>query len=391
MSEEELILRHGCNPHQVPAKIYTRARDFPIRVLNGSPGYINFLDALNSWQLVRELRETLELPAAASFKHVSPAGVGIGISLSDTLQKSYLVDDPELSPLASAYARARGADRMSSFGDWIALSDTVDVSTARVIYREVSDGVIAPGYEEKALSLLKKKRKGKYVILQIDPDYEPEEREVRQVFGIILEQKRNSLAMGPELLNNVVTQKCEIPDSGKRDLLLALIALKYTQSNSVCFALDGQVIGMGAGQQSRVHCTRLAAAKAERWYLRQHPVVLNFQFKREVKRPGRDNAIEQYLQGEIFSKKRGNSSDVFEKMPPTLTPEEKRDWLRSLKSVSFASDGFIPFRDSIDLVQESGVEYVVQPGGSLRDKDVINACNEFGMVMVLSGVRLFHH
>ena len=391
MSQKEMILRYGCNPHQVPAKIWTKARGLPIRVLNGSPGYINFLDALNSWQLVRELRETIKLPAATSFKHVSPAGVGIGVPLSDTLRKAYLVDDLELSPLASAYARARGADRMSSFGDWIALSDTVDVSTARVIRREVSDGVIAPGYEEKALSLLKKKRKGKYVILQIDPDYEPEELEVRQVFGIILEQNRNSLTMGPELLNNIVTQKRDIPDSGKRDLLLALIALKYTQSNSVCFALNGQVIGMGAGQQSRIHCTRLAAAKAETWYLRQHPVVLNFQFKREIGRPGRDNAIEQYLQRETFSKRRKSFPDIFEKMPRILTSEEKRDWLRSLNGVSFASDGFIPFRDSIDVAQESGVEYVVQPGGSLRDKDVINACNELGMVMVLSGVRLFHH
>ncbi len=386
-----MTLRYGCNPHQVPAKIYTRARDLPIRVRNGSPGYINFLDALNSWQLVRELKEILNLPAAASFKHVSPAGAGIGVPLSDTLKKAYFVNDLALSPLASAYARARGADRMSSFGDWIALSDTVDVSTARVIRREVSDGVIAPGYEEKALSLLKKKRKGEYVILQIDPDYEPEELEVRQVFGIILEQKRNSLITGPELLNNIVTQKRDIPDSRKRDLLLALIALKYTQSNSVCFALDGQIVGMGAGQQSRIHCTRLAVAKTETWYLRQHPVVLNFQFKREIGRPGRDNAIEQYLQGEILSKKRKSFPDIFEKTPRTLTSEEKRDWLRSLKGVSFASDGFIPFRDSIDLAQESGVEYVVQPGGSLRDKDVINACNEFGIVMVLSGVRLFHH
>lgn len=389
--QEEILLRYGCNPHQAPARIYSKKGRLPIKVLNGKPGYINLLDALNSWQLVRELRQVLDLPAAASFKHVSPAGAAVGIPLSENLKKAYFIGDLELSPLTAAYARARGADRMSSFGDWIALSDEVDVPTAELIRREVSHGIIAPGYEPEALQILIKKRKGNYIVLEINPEYEPEEFETRDVFGVTFEQKRNSLVLGPDVLQNIVTRERKLPDFAKRDLLVALTALKYTQSNSVCFAYDGQVIGMGAGQQSRIHCTRLAADKAEKWYLRQHPAVLGLRFRKGVGRPERDNAIDKFLLGDLTPFERKNWEEVFEEVPRRLHQQEKREWLESLKEVSLGSDGYIPFRDNIDRAQQSGVKYVAQPGGSLRDEEVIKACDEYRMVMVFSGVRLFHH
>jgi len=391
MRNNEMHLRYGCNPHQTPARIYAKAGTLPIEVLNGAPGYINLLDALNSWQLVRELRQALDLPAAASFKHVSPAGAAVGIPLSDTLKKAYFVDDLELSDLAAAYARARGADRMSSFGDWVALSDQVDVPTAQLLRREVSHGIIAPGYEQKALSILSKKLNGKYIVIEIDPDYEPEELETREVFGITFEQKRNSLLASFDILQNIVTRNQELTDSAKRDLLVALVALKYTQSNSVCFAYDGQIIGMGAGQQSRIHCTRLAASKADTWMLRQHPDVLDLQFREGIRRPERDNAIDQYLGDDLIPAEKKVWEKAFEEVPRILTSQEKRAWLDSLKGVALGSDGYIPFRDTIDRAQQSGVKYIVQPGGSLRDGEVIKACDETGMVMVFSGVRLFHH
>jgi len=391
MSDSQLSLRYGCNPHQAPARIYAESGALPIKVLNGSPGYINLLDALNSWQLVRELKQALGLPAAASFKHVSPAGAAVGTSLSDTLKKAYFVDDLELSPMATAYARARGADRVSSFGDWVALSDTVDMSAARLLRREVSHGIIAPGYDKEALTVLNKKFGGRYIVIEIDSDYQPRELETREVFGITFEQKRNSLPMSFDMLQKVVTRERELPDSAKRDLLVALVALKYTQSNSVCLALDGQVIGIGAGQQSRIHCTRLAASKADTWYLRQHPGVLGLPFRRGVRRPDRDNAIDQYLRDDLTPAEEDIWKALFEEVPRRLTPQEKREWLYSLTGVSLGSDGFIPFRDTIDRGQQSGVKYVVQPGGSLRDEEVIKACNEYGVVMAFSGVRLFHH
>ena len=391
MSNNEMRLRYGCNPHQTPARVYARAGVLPIRVLNGAPGYINLLDAFNSWQLVRELKQLLNLPAAASFKHVSPAGAAVGVPLSESLRKACSVFDPQLSPVAAAYARARGADRVSSFGDWVAMSDVVDVSAARLLSREVSDGIVAPGYGPEALSILSKKRDGKYVIIEIDPDYEPEEVEVRQVFGIMLEQKRNNTLTGFDLLKNVVTRKKELPDAAKRDLVVALVALKYTQSNSVCLAFDGQVIGVGAGQQSRIHCTRLAASKAETWYLRQHPSVLALKFRKGLSRPERDNAIDGYLRDDLTPAEERVWEGVFEKVPLRLTHEEKREWLDGLKGVALGSDGFFPFRDSIDRAERSGVSYIVQPGGSLRDEEVIKACDEYGMIMALSGVRLFHH
>jgi len=372
MRDREMALRYGCNPHQKPAKMYGKDDGLPFKVLNGSPGYINMLDALNSWQLVKELKQVLDLPAAASFKHVSPAGAAVGVPLSDTLRKAYFVGDLELSPLATAYARARGADRVSSYGDWIAVSDTVDVSTARLINREVSDGIICPGCEEEALAILKSKKQGKYAVIEIDADYEPEELETREVFGVQFEQKRNDLEIGFGLLKNIVTSNKEIPYFAQRELVIATIALKYTQSNSICFAYDGQVIGLGAGQQSRIHCTRLAGDKADRWFLRQHPDVLDLRWRKGVGRPERDNAIERYIQEDMVL-------------------EEKRRWLDSLSGVSLSSDAFFPFGDSIDRAHQSGVEYVVQPGGSLRDEDVIQACNDYGMVMAFSGVRLFHH
>lgn len=391
MKENEIILRYGCNPHQTPARIYSQERELPITVLNGAPGYINLLDALNSWQLVKELRQALGLPAAASFKHVSPAGAAVATPLSEELKRAYFVDDLKLSPLASAYARARGADRMSSFGDWVALSEIVDLPTARLLHREVSDGIIAPGYEEEALSILKSKKKGKYVILKMDPDYKPGDLEIREVFGVTFEQKRNNLRIDLSLLKKIVTKNEELPDFAKRDLLLATITLKYTQSNSVCFAFDGQVIGLGAGQQSRIHCTRLAASKADSWYLRQHPAILGLKFKEGIGRPERNNAIDQYLNQELTSAEKKGGEEVFEKVPKKLSREERQEWLKRLQGVSLSSDAYFPFRDNIDRAEQSGVRYILQPGGSVRDKEVIQACNEYGMVMAFSGVRLFHH
>lgn len=390
-NNQEIVLRYGCNPHQKPARVYSKAGPLPIRVLNGSPGYINLLDALNAWQLVRELKQALGLPAAASFKHVSPAGAAVGIPLSDVLRKAYFVEDMDLSPLATAYARARGADRMSSFGDWVALSDPIDISTANLIRREVSDGVIAPGCEPEALDILRRKRNGKYTVVEIDPDYEPPEMETREVFGVVFEQKRNDVRIGEEMLKNVVTRNKDIPDSACRDLIVALVALKYVQSNSVCLAVDGQVIGAGAGQQSRVHCVRLAAAKADVWYLRQHPAVLELKFKQGLGRPERDNAIDVYLRDDLTPAEQKAWEEAFEVVPRRLSREEKRAWLDGLSGVSMASDAFFPFRDNIDRAHQSGVRYVVEPGGSVRDDQVIAACDEYGMVMIFSGVRLFHH
>ncbi len=391
MPTNAIRLRYGCNPHQTPARIYAKVGSLPVKVLNGSPGYINLLDALNGWQLVRELRQSLGLPAAASFKHVSPAGAAVGVPLSATLQKAYFVDGLELSALATAYARARGSDRVSSFGDWVSLSDVVDVSTAHLINREVSDGVIAPGYAPEALALLSKKRGGKYVVIEIDPAYEPTELESREVFGITFEQKRNDLLLGPSQLQNVMTQQRELTDSARRDLLVSLITLKYTQSNSICLALDGQTIGVGAGQQSRIHCTRLASSKADIWYLRQHPAVLGLKFRLGLHRPERDNAIDQYLREDLTAEEEKVWREVFEEVPAKLTLQEKQKWLSGLTGVALGSDGFIPFRDNIDRAARSGVKYVAQPGGSLRDEDIIQACDEYGMTMAFSGVRLFHH
>jgi phosphoribosylaminoimidazolecarboxamide formyltransferase/IMP cyclohydrolase len=391
MSFKEMVLRYGCNPHQIPARIYKKDGELPFRVLNGTPGYINMLDALNSWQLVRELKQTLGLPAAASFKHVSPAGAAVGLPLSDVLRKSYFVGDLEMSPLSAAYARARGADRVSSYGDFVALSDTVDAPTARLISREVSDGVIAPGYEKEALDILKPKKNGRYVMIEIDASYEPPDTETREVFGIQFEQKRNSLLITKDILKKVVTENKELSPSAIRDILLATTTIKYTQSNTIGFAVDGQAIGVGAGQQSRIHCTRLAADKADRWFLRQHPTVLSFKWRKGVGRAERNNAIDLYLQEKLTSNESKNLEEALEKVPPQLTPEEKSDWLSKLTGVVLSSDAFIPFRDTIDRAYQSGVKYVVEPGNSVRDEDVIKACNEYGMVMIFSGIRLFHH
>lgn len=391
MGNSDILLKYGCNPHQKPARIYSTNRPLPMKILNGTPGYINFMDAFNSWQLVKELKQATGLPAAASFKHVSPAGAAVGIPLSDVLKKSYLVEDIELSPVAAAYARARGADRMSSYGDWAAISDVVDLPTARILSTAVSDGIIAPGYTEEARELLAKKKKGQYCIIEMDWDYEPEEIEKREIYGITFEQKRNDLVISGGMLNNVVTDNKDFPANAQRDLLIAMITLKYTQSNSVCFALDGQVIGVGAGQQSRIHCTRLAASKADIWYLRQHPTVLQLPFKKGVARPDRDNVIDQYLRDDITPNEMKGWSNVLDKIPNRLTCEEKSVWLADLTGVALGSDAFFPFRDNVDRAAQSGVKYIVQAGGSIRDDVVIEACNEYGMVMALSGVRLFHH
>ncbi len=388
-----LSLRYGANPQQATARVFM-PDDFelPITALNGAPGYINLLDALNSWQLVRELKSALNLPAAASFKHVSPAGAAVAIPLSDELKKGYFVDDLELSPLATAYARARGADRLCSFGDWIALSDRVDESTARLIVREVSDGVIAPAYEPAALELLKNKKQGKYVIVQIDPTYEPSSmQETRDVFGVRLEQHRDDRLVTPGDFTNIVTVEKDLPASALRDLTIAWITLKYTQSNSVCFVLDGQAIGVGAGQQSRVHCVRLAAQKADLWFLRQHASVLELPFKPSIKRPDRDNAIDQFLREDVTPNEKADWENIFVHTPRQLSTDEKRKWLSKLDSVTLGSDAFFPFRDSIDRAAVSGAKYVLEPGGSNRDEAVIQAANEYGMTMVFSGVRLFHH
>jgi phosphoribosylaminoimidazolecarboxamide formyltransferase/IMP cyclohydrolase len=389
---KELTLRYGTNPNQVPARVFMQdGSDLPIAVLGGSPGFINLLDALNGWQLVRELKQTIGLPAASSFKHVSPSGVAVAVPLSDVLKRIYFVDDMELSPLAMAYARARGVDRMSSFGDFIALSDTVDVSTAKLISREVSDGVIAPAYDPEALDLLKKKKQGKYAILQIDPAYTPQVIETRQVFGVSMEQRRNDRAVTRDDFKNIVTHCRDLPESAIRDMFIAWITLKFTQSNSVCYVVNGQTIGVGAGQQSRVHCARLAGSKADLWRLRQHPSVLTLPFKEGIKRPDRDNAIDQFLQADVTDAEKKNWSNVFTSIPEQLTNEERRAWLQGITDVVLGSDAFFPFRDSIDRAAKSGVKYVLQPGGSNRDEDVIAACDEYGMTMVFSGLRLFHH
>ena len=390
----EMELKYGCNPNQKPAKIYRADKgELPIEVLNGRPGYINLLDAFNGWQLVSELKKATGYPAATSFKHVSPAGAAIGKPLSDTLKKIYFVDDlGELSPLACAYARARGADRMSSFGDFIALSDTCDVSTANIIKREVSDGIIAPGYEPEALEILKSKKKGNYAIIKIDPSYKPAPIEHKEVFGITFEQGRNEIEINESLLENIVTNNKNLPESAKHDLLIALITLKYTQSNSVCYVKDGQAIGIGAGQQSRIHCTRLAGTKADNWLLRQCPKVMNLKFAEGIGRADRDNAIDNYI-GETYMDVLGDNvwQKYFAEKPEVFTAEEKRAWLDRMDGVSLGSDAFFPFRDNIDRGAKSGVKYVVQPGGSVRDDIVIEACNELDLVMIMNGVRLFHH
>ncbi len=392
----ELELKYGCNPNQKPARIFMRdGGDLPVAVLNGRPGYINFLDAFNAWQLVKELKEALGLPAASSFKHVSPTSAAVGLPLSPTLKKACFVDDvPELdaSPLACAYARARGTDRLCSFGDWAALSDVCDVTTARLIEREVSDGVIAPGYEPEALEILKGKRGGKYCVVQIDPNYVPAPQETKDVFGITFQQGRNECKIDRSMLENIVTANREMPDSAKRDLVVALITLKYTQSNSVCYAVDGQAIGVGAGQQSRIHCTRLAGGKADTWHLRQHPKVLALPFLPMLGRPERDNAIDSYINGnEENVCESGHWEKYFIRKPDILTPQEARAWLDRLKAVALASDAFFPFADNIERARRSGVRYVAEPGGSIRDGDVIAKCNDYDMVMAFTGVRLFHH
>ena len=390
---KELELKYGCNPNQKPSKIFMQGeKDLPITVLNGKPGYINFLDAFNSWQLVKELKAALGLPAAASFKHVSPAGAAVGLPLSDTLKKIYWVDDLELSPLACAYARARGADRMSSFGDWIALSDVCDVPTAKLIAREVSDGIIAPGYEPEALEILKGKRKGTYNIVEIDANYVPAPVEHKDVFGITFEQGRNELKIDENSLTNLVTENKSLPESAKRDLVIALITLKYTQSNSVCYAKVGQTIGVGAGQQSRIHCTRLAGNKADIWHLRQHPKVLALDFIDTIARPNRDNAIDVYISDE-YEDVIGDDvwQNTFKTRPEPLTREEKKAWLSQFNDVSLGSDAFFPFDDNIERARRSGVSYIVQPGGSIRDDIVIDCCNKYGIAMAFTGIRLFHH
>ena len=391
---KELELKYGCNPNQKPSKIYMAdGSDLPIQVLNGRPGYINFLDAFNGWQLVSELKKATGLPAATSFKHVSPAGVAVGLPLSDTLAKIYWVDDlGELSPLASAYARARGADRMSSFGDFISLSDVCDVDTARLIKREVSDGVIAPGYEPEALEILKQKKNGNYNVIQIDPDYEPEPLEHKDVFGITFEQGRNELKIDDAFLANIVTENKELTEQAKIDLAISMITLKYTQSNSVCYVKDGQAIGIGAGQQSRIHCTRLAGQKADNWWLRQSPQVMNLPFVDSIRRADRDNAIDLYI-GEDYMDVLADDAwpNIFKEKPEVFTREAKREWLDKMTDVSLGSDAFFPFGDNIERAHKSGVKYIAQPGGSVRDDNVIDTCNKYGMVMSFTGLRLFHH
>ena len=390
---KELALKYGCNPNQKPSRIFIENGELPITVLNGKPGYINFLDAFNGYQLVKELKEATGLPAATSFKHVSPAGAAVGLPLDDTLKKIYWVDDlGELSPLACAYARARGADRMSSFGDFISLSDVCDVATANIIKREVSDGVIAPGYEPEALEILKAKKKGNYNIIQIDPSYKPEPVERKQVYGVTFEQGRNELKIDRELLKNIVTENKEIPDLAQIDLIIALITLKYTQSNSVCFAKGGQAIGIGAGQQSRIHCTRLAGSKADNWFLRQSPNVMNLQFVDTIGRADRDNAIDLYI-GEDYMDvlAEGKWQNIFKVKPEVFTPEQKKAWLSNMKDVALGSDAFFPFGDNIERAYRSGVKYVAQPGGSIRDDLVIKTANDCNMAMCFTGIRLFHH
>lgn len=392
---KELALKYGCNPNQKPSRIYMEDGELPLKVINGRPGYINFLDALNSWQLVKELKAATGMPAAASFKHVSPAGTAIGLPLSDTLKKIYFVDDVKLplSPLACAYARARGADRMCSYGDFVALSDVCDAVTATLLKREVSDGVIAPGYTDEAIEILKDKRKGTYNVIQIDPDYTPAPIEHKQVFGITFEQGRNEVKLDdPSLFDNIPTKNKIFPDEAKRDLIIALITLKYTQSNSVCYVKDGQAIGIGAGQQSRIHCTRLAGSKADTWWLRQCPKVMNLPFKPGIRRADRDNTIDVYVSEEHDDILReGVWQQFFTERPAVLTREEKREWIAKNNNVALGSDAFFPFGDNIERAHKSGVQYIAQAGGSIRDDNVIETCDKYGIAMAFTGVRLFHH
>lgn len=387
-----LTLKYGCNPNQKPARVFVAKGDLPIEVLNGKPGYINLLDALNGYQLVRELKEATGYPAATSFKHVSPAGAAIGLPLTDTLKKIYFVENKELSPLASAYARARGADRMSSYGDYIALSDICDKETAAIISPEVSDGIIAPGYTDEALAILKRKRKGNYNIIQIDENYVPKPIEHKDVYGVTFEQKRNDYKIDDSAFQNIVTSNKNLTDEAKRDLIISLITLKYTQSNSVCYTYDGQAIGIGAGQQSRIHCNRLAGSKADTWFLRQHEKTLSLKFKKGIGRANRDNAIDVYLseywEDLLLTKE---WKDIFEEKPEPFTSEEKREWLKNISGVSLGSDAFFPFSDNIERAKRSGVSFIAQPGGSIRDDAVIEACDKYGMVMAFTGMRLFHH
>ncbi|MCR5451336.1 MAG: phosphoribosylaminoimidazolecarboxamide formyltransferase [Lachnospiraceae bacterium] len=391
---KELELKYGCNPNQKPSRIFMKDGELPIEVLNGKPGYINFLDAFNGWQLVKELKRATGIAAATSFKHVSPAGAAIGLPLSDLLKKIYWVADMDIewTPLANAYARARGADRMSSFGDFIALSDVCDVSTAKIIAREVSDGVIAPGYDPEALEILKGKKKGGYNVIKIDPDYEPRELEIKEVYGISFEQGRNELVIDDDFFANVVTKNKTLSDEAKRDLAIAMITLKYTQSNSVCYVCDGQAIGIGAGQQSRIHCTRLAGSKADNWYLRQNEKVLNLPFKADIRRADRDNTIDLYI-GEDYMDVLADGAweNLFTEKPSVFTREEKRAWLDTMKGVSLGSDAFFPFGDNVERAHKSGVEFIAQPGGSIRDDNVIETCDKYDIAMAFTGLRLFHH
>ena len=390
---KELALKYGCNPNQKPARIFMTEGELPIEVLNGKPGYINFCDAFNSWQLVKALKKATGMPAAASFKHVSPAGAALGKPLTDVEKQMYFVEaDHELSPIACAYIRARGADRLCSYGDWAALSDVCDADTASYLAHEVSDGIIAPGYTDEALEILKTKRKGGYNVVQIDPDYVPREVEHKDVFGVTFEQGRNNFAINESLLNNIVTDNKELPDNAKRDMLVALITLKYTQSNSVCYVKDGQAIGVGAGQQSRIHCTRLAGSKADNWLLRQHPKVLGLQFVDGIRRPDRDNAIDVYISDEYEDVlAEGVWQNTFQVKPEVLTLEEKKAWIATQSGVTVGSDAFFPFGDNVERARKSGVRYIVQPGGSIRDDHVIATCNKYGIVMAFTGMRLFHH
>ena len=388
----ELALKYGCNPNQKPSRIFNADGELPVEVVNGRPGYINFMDAFNSWQLVKELKEATGLPAAASFKHVSPAGAAVGLPLTDTLKKIYFVEGMELSPIACAYARARGADRMSSYGDWIALSDTCDKATAAIIAKEVSDGVIAPDYTEEALEILRGKRKGGYNVIKIDPNYVPREIERKDVFGITFEQGRNNMKITKDLLENIVTENKNMTEEAKIDLMIALITLKYTQSNSVCYVKDGQAIGIGAGQQSRVHCTRLAGNKADFWWLRQHEKTLNLPFRKDIRRADRDNTIDVYISDDYMDVLAdGIWEQFFDVKPEPLTREEKRAWLDQMSGVALGSDAFFPFGDNIERAKRSGVQFIAQPGGSIRDDNVIDTCNKYNMVMAFNGVRLFHN
>ena len=387
----ELELKYGCNPNQKPSRIFMEEGALPLEVLNGKPGYINFMDALNSWQLVKALKKATGLPAAASFKHVSPAGAALGLPLNDTERKMYLAPEGDFSPIACAYIRARGADRLCSFGDWAALSDTCDADTARYLALEVSDGVIAPDYTPEALEILRQKRKGGYSVVKMDPDYEPAPIERRSIYGITFEQGYNDLAIGEEMLQNIVTKNRELPPQAKHDMLLALLTLKYTQSNSVCYVKDGMTIGVGAGQQSRIHCTRLAGNKADIWWLRQHPQVLELPFVPDIRRPDRDNAIDLYIADSTAFTQGGGWEGTFTVCPPVFSPEMKGEWIAGMSGVTLGSDAFFPFGDNVERARQSGVQYIAQPGGSIRDQQVIDTCDKYGMVMAFTGIRLFHH